>query len=152
MKKLSLLILTVLALGACDKKESTLELATAEDYAIVKAEVSKESSPGIVLNPIIKSGKRGDMIVDMVVPVEATPQLKAIYQKKKTAKFLSIDMVELQKINPQRNPYAKSGTDYCLVNIITREGAVGNCDARIFCGPLENINYNDYYAVELCKE
>jgi hypothetical protein len=146
MKRLSL-FLTILVLSACDNQKIE---TTAEDYEIVKAEVFKSVPTGPNssrnINPMIKSGPRGDM----VIPVEATPELKAIYQKKKTAKFLSIDMIELQRINPERNPYVKSGQEYCFANILIKHDT--KCDLRLVCGNFDNMNFNELYAVELCKE
>ena len=146
MKRLSL-FLTVLVLGACDRPKIE---TTVEDYETVKAEVSKSVPTGPnssrAINPIIKSGPRGDMII----PVEATAKLKAIYQKTKTAKFLSVSPFEIQKINAERNPYVKSGQEYCFANILIKHDT--KCDLRLVCGDFNNMNFDELYAVELCKE
>jgi hypothetical protein len=153
MRKTSLIALSAIALCACEKDDASG--TTAEDYEIVKAEVGKKSAPGVAKYPIIKIGLLGDVLI----PVEATPQLKAIYQNKKTAKFWSITLDEKSREQYNaRNPYVKTKTEYCLINIMfaddmAKNGWEGNsCDTRLVCAPVDDIDYNEFYAVELCRD
>ena len=97
---------------------------------------------GFDCRPGIATGEMGDFLVS----VPETEELRKIANGQKNAKFLSV-------FNP--NSYAKPG--YCLINIIpysTREqmGTPDNdCNYRIYCGAPEHMNYDEFYAVEVCN-
>ena len=97
---------------------------------------------GFDCRPGVATGEMGDFLVS----VPETEELRKIANSQKDAKFLSV-------FNP--NTYAKAG--YCLINIIpysTREkmGDPDNdCNYRIYCGAPEFMNYDEFYAVEVCN-
>ena len=88
---------------------------------------------------------KGDM-GDFIVRVPETPELREIANGNKNAMFLSVQ-------NP--NQYARAG--YCLINIIpfnTMEKmgiSENNCHYRIYCGAPTTMNYDEFYAVEVCE-
>lgn len=91
---------------------------------------------------VIATGDGGDFLIRL-------PQTNALYnitRAEKNAKFLSIE-------NPKQ--YAESG--YCLVNVVPyntveKLGIPSNtCHYRIYCGASENMDYDQYYAVEVCE-
>ena len=96
---------------------------------------------GFDCRPGVATGEMGDFLVS----VPETEELRKIANSQKDAKFLSV-------FNP--NTYAKAG--YCLINIIpysTREkmgDPDNNCNYRIYCGAQEFMNYDEFYAVEVC--
>lgn len=128
MKKL-LFLLPVLALCACQ------ENATTDDYATLKAELSANTPQ------VIATGTMGDFLIK----IPETPALKKIASKRKTSKFLSI-----------QNPNSLSAEGYCLVNIIPAltferlDTPDNTCNYRIYCGAPSSMNYDKFYAVELC--
>ncbi|MDR0726576.1 MAG: hypothetical protein LBF37_00770 [Rickettsiales bacterium] len=128
-------------LCGCDK--SVAGTATSEDYAVVQAEIKKNDNAGLN-NPIIATGERGYFLIK----IAATDKIKAIGDKKKTAMFLSVE---------QPWEYLAYGEGYCLVNIIPYNTmkAMGaehsTCHYRLFCGAASEVNYDEMYAVELCK-
>ena len=90
---------------------------------------------------VVADGDQGDFLIRLP---ESEALLK-IANKTKNAKFLSV-------FNP--NSYAKAG--YCLLNIIpynTME-KLGwknkGCQYRLYCGAPEFMDYDQYYAVEVC--
>ncbi len=91
---------------------------------------------------ILTTGKSGDFL--HIIP--ETPELLKIANKQKNSKFVSI-------FNP--NSYAKPG--YCLVNVVpyktlkTLGAETSGCNYRIYCGAPEYMNYDEFYAVEVCK-
>ena len=92
--------------------------------------------------PVLVTGEMGDFLIKL----PATDELRKIANKQKNAKFLSV-------FNP--NSYAKAG--YCLLNIIpysTME-KLGwenkDCHYRLYCGAPEFMDYDQYYAVEVCN-
>lgn len=91
--------------------------------------------------PVLVTGEMGDFLIKL----PATDELRKIANKQKNAKFLSV-------FNP--NSYAKTG--YCLINIIPystmeKMGDPDNdCNYRIYCGAPEFMNYDEFYAVEVC--
>ena len=92
-------------------------------------------------DPVLTTGDQGDFLIRLP---ESEALLK-IANKTKNAKFLSV-------FNP--NSYAKAG--YCLLNIIpynTME-KLGwenkDCHYRLYCGAPEFMDYDQYYAVEVC--
>lgn len=93
-------------------------------------------------DPVLTTGDQGDFLIRLP---ESEALLK-IANKTKNAKFLSV-------FNP--NSYAKAG--YCLLNIIpysTME-KLGwenkDCHYRLYCGAPEFMDYDQYYAVEVCN-
>lgn len=133
MKKI-LFITTLIALPlftACEKEQTP----TKEDYAILQNAVQ------VADTTIITIGDQGDFLIKL----QKTDEIQAIYNKQKTAKFLSIS-------DPKQ--YIEEG--YCLLNVIpvnTMEqiGTPDNtCHYRLYCGNAKNMNYDNLYAVELC--
>jgi hypothetical protein len=96
---------------------------------------------GFDCRPGIATGEMGDFLVS----VPETEELRKIANSQKNAKFLSV-------FNP--NSYSKQG--YCLINIIPystmeKMGTPNNdCNYRIYCGAPEFMNYDEFYAVEVC--
>lgn len=92
-------------------------------------------------NNVIATGEMGDFLVS----VPETEELRKIANSQKNAKFLSV-------FNP--NSYAKQG--YCLINIIPYSAMEkmgtpnSDCNYRIYCGVPEFMNYDEFYAVEVC--
>lgn len=93
-------------------------------------------------DPVLTTGDQGDFLIRLP---ESEALLK-IANKTKNVKFLST-------FNP--NSYAKAG--YCLLNIIpysTME-MLGwenkDCHYRLYCGAPEFMDYDQYYAVEVCN-
>lgn len=92
-------------------------------------------------DPVLTTGEQGDFLIRLP---ESEALLK-IANKTKNVKFLSV-------FNP--NSYSKKG--YCLLNIIpysTME-KLGwdntDCHYRLYCGAPEFMDYDQYYAVEIC--
>lgn len=96
---------------------------------------------GFDCRPGIATGEMGDFLIS----VPETEELRKIANEQKNAKFLSV-------FNP--NSYAKTG--YCLINIIPystmeKMGTLNDkCHYRIYCGAPEFMNYDEFYAVEVC--
>ena len=92
-------------------------------------------------DPVLTTGDQGDFLIRLP---ESEALLK-IANKTKNAKFLSV-------FNP--NSYAKAG--YCLLNIIPHNTMekLGwknkGCQYRLYCGAPEFMDYDHYYAVEVC--
>ena len=91
---------------------------------------------------IFVTGDMGDFI--NIIP--ETSEIKDLFNKKaKTVKFLSIE-------NPKQ--YIKSG--YCLVDMVPYDtmkkmGTLDNgCHYRIYCGTVDDMNYDENYAIEVC--
>ncbi len=130
MKK-TLFILPLLALAACDN-------AIATDTDIIRNAID---ACGDECATVLTTGKLGDFLIR----IPENDDLRKIASGEKTAKFLST-------FNP--NSYARAG--YCLINIIPLStfqelGAPdNNCHYRIYCGAPEYMNYDEYYAVEVC--
>lgn len=91
---------------------------------------------------IIVNGEMGDYLIQL----PETKDLHKIATKQKDSKFQSV-------FNP--NSYAKA--DYCLVNVIPYNTmkALGtpesDCHYRIYCGAPEFMDYDEFYAVEVCR-
>lgn len=91
---------------------------------------------------VIAKGEMGDFLIQL----PETEELRKIANKKKNAKFLSV-------FNP--NSYTKTG--YCLVNVVPYNTMKqmgtpdNNCHYRIYCGAPEYMNYDEFYAVEVCN-
>jgi hypothetical protein len=138
MKKISMLVLVAAALCACHEKSN----AAPDDFATIVDEMKKNDDAGVG-NPVIVTGERGDFVIKL----QETEQLKAIANKQKNAKFLSVDA-------PKQ--YISDG--FCLVNIIPYNTMVAlgtpdnNCSYRLFCGSENDMNYDEFYAVELCGD
>lgn len=134
MKKIVLLV-SVLALTVCDKATA----AGSDDYKNLQQAMD---DCGEECAPVIATGDYGDFLIRM----PETDILRDISNKEKSAKFLSTE-------NPKR--YAESG--YCLVNVVPYNtmknlGIPNNtCHYRIYCGAPENMDYDQYYAVEVCE-
>jgi hypothetical protein len=140
VKNLCLALGLLASLCACDKPSKT-ESETAQDFAVVLAEIEKNDRVGNG-NMVIAQGELGDFIIRLA----ETDQLLAIMQKDKNAMFLSIE-------TPQK--YISDG--YCLVNVVplsTLE-AIGTpdsgCNYRLFCGSESDMKYDEMYAIELCQ-
>ncbi|MBQ6027820.1 MAG: hypothetical protein IJL21_04705 [Alphaproteobacteria bacterium] len=92
--------------------------------------------------PIIIHGEMGDYLIQL----PETEDLRKIANKQKDSKFLSV-------FNP--NSYTKDG--YCLVNVIPYNTMKelgtpdSNCNYRIYCGAPEHMDYDEFYAVEVCR-
>ena len=90
---------------------------------------------------VLATGEMGDYLIK----VPETKELHEIANKQKNTKFLSV-------FNP--NSYTQTG--YCLVNIlplntIQKLHMPNNyCHYRIYCGAPEYVNYDEFYAVEVC--
>ena len=137
MKRIIILSL-VLPLIACDKApevQQSTGAATPADFTTVMNEMQKAD------RHILAGGDQGDFLIK----IENTDAIKDVASRDKNAKFLSID-------NPKQ--YIEDG--FCLLNIIPKVTIekMGNpdsrCHYRLFCG--DTMNYDEYYAVELCKE
>ena len=82
---------------------------------------------------------------DFLIRLPETPELREIANSNKNAMFLSVH-------NP--NQFSKDG--YCLINIVPfntmkKLGMPENtCNYRIYCGSPEFMNYDEFYAVEVC--
>lgn len=91
---------------------------------------------------VLATGEMGDFLIQ----IPETEELRKITNNQKNAKFLSV-------FNP--NSYAKVG--YCLVNVIPystmeKMGTPYNgCHYRIYCGAPEFMNYDEFYAIEVCN-
>lgn len=126
MNKLFLL-LPVIALVGCDKRT---------DYEIVQNEIIGKEIP------IIATGTMGDFMIK----IPETKALKKIANKTKNSKFLSVE-----------NPKSMSEEGFCLINTIPlntwkKLGSENNhCHYRIYCGAPEFMNYDEFYAVEVCE-
>ena len=96
---------------------------------------------GAECDPVLTTGEQGDFLIRLP---ESEALLK-IANKTKNAKFLSV-------FNP--NSYSKKG--YCLLNIIPFDTMekLGwentDCHYRLYCGAPDFIDYDQYYAVEIC--
>lgn len=90
---------------------------------------------------VLTTGEMGDFLIQL----PETKELRKIANKQKNAKFLSV-------FNP--NSYTKAG--YCLVNVVPYntmkklETPDNHCHYRIYCGAPEFMNYDEFYAVEVC--
>ena len=91
--------------------------------------------------PVLATGEMGDFLIQL----PETEELRKIANGQKNAKFLSV-------FNP--NQYTKAG--YCLVNVVPyntmkQMGTLDDyCHYRIYCGAPEFMNYDEFYAVEVC--
>lgn len=90
---------------------------------------------------VLTTGEHGDFLIR----IPENDELRKIASGTKTVKFLSAFNL---------NSYARAG--HCLINIIPyktfQEMGIPshNCHYRIYCGAPEYMNYNEYYAVEVC--
>lgn len=90
--------------------------------------------------PVLATGEMGDFLIQL----PETEELRKVANEQKNAKFLSV-------FNP--NQYAKAG--YCLVNVVPYDTMKklempDNDCYRIYCGAPEFMNYDEFYAVEVC--
>ncbi len=91
-------------------------------------------------SPVLATGEMGDFLIQL----PETEELRKVANGQKNAKFLSV-------FNP--NQYTKAG--YCLVNVVPYytmkklEMPDNDC-YRIYCGAPEFMNYDEFYAVEVC--
>lgn len=118
--------------------DTGLDSEKSEKYITIQREMESCDDCGRVL----ASGDDGDFIIQL----PETNALKNITRADKNAKFLSVFNL---------NHYAKAG--YCLVNVIPyntmKKLDLPNktCSYRIYCGAPELMDYNQYYAVEVCQ-
>jgi hypothetical protein len=125
----------------CGCEKPVPKSATAQDFAVVLAEIKKNDELGDG-NIVIAQGKLGDFIIRLA----ETDQLLAIMKKDKNARFLSVE-------TPKK--YISDG--YCLVNVVPHNTleAIGmpnsGCNYRLFCGSESDMKYDEMYAAELCQ-
>ena len=137
MKKLSLFALAAVTLAACDAPAPT-----PEDFNAIQTEIQQDAATNGVTQ-IVALGTSGDY----VIALPETDVLREIANKKQTVAFMSID-------NPAQ--YVTEGK--CLLNIIPDNtmqmmGTPENkCGFRLFCGTADDMNNNQFYAVEVCSE
>lgn len=130
MKKV-LFLLPVLILTACDNQLS--------QNKTIQNELKR---CGDECGQIIANGELGDFLIKL----PETAALRNIANSNKNAKFLSI-----------KDPKQYSMSGYCLLNIIPLKameklGTPENtCNYRLYCGAPENMNYDEFYAVEICE-
>ena len=130
MKK-TLFILPLLALTACDK-------SNASNIDIIH---NAMDACGDECAIVLTVGERGDFLIR----IPESDALREIASGEKNSKFLSTE---------QPKNFAQTG--FCLVNVIPyntfKEMGTpdNNCHYRIYCGAPEHMNYDEYYAVEVC--
>lgn len=130
MKK-TLFILPLLALTACDS-------ATTPDADIIRNAIN---ACGDECATVLTTGEHGDFLIR----IPENKELRKIASREKNVKFLSTS-----------NPKSYAQTGHCLINIIPYNTfqEMGtperNCHYRIYCGAPEYMNYDEYYAVEVC--
>lgn len=139
MKKLSLFAIAAATLAACDSTPTT---PTPADFKTIEMEIQNNA----VANgqtTILSLGAQGDYIIAL----PATDALLEIAAKQKTVAFMSVS---------DGAQYVADGT--CLLNIIPDNtmqmmGTPENkCNFRLFCGTADDMNNNQFYAVEVCSE
>ena len=137
MKKLSALALATIALTACGDNAPT-----PADFATIETEIQNSATADTPIS-IVALGANGDY----VIALPANETVTAIAAKKKSVAFLSVE-------NPAQ--YVTEGK--CLLNIIPQNTMMAmntpenKCNFRLFCGTSDDINNNEFYAVELCSE
>ena len=137
MKKLSLLAIAAVALAACGDQKPT-----PADFATIETEINNTTSSEQPIS-IVALGAAGDYIISL----PANEAVLAVAAKEKSVTFLSVETPE-QYITE----------DTCLLNIIPDNTMAAmntpenKCNFRLFCGTAEDINNNEFYAVELCSE
>ncbi len=120
-------------------RDTGMDTDKSEEYITVQREIANADDAS---SRVIAEGDSGDFLIKL----SETDALRNIFRAEKNAKFLSVS-------NP--NQYAESG--YCLINIIPyntmkKLGTPNNtCNYRIYCGGAESMDYDQYYAVEVCE-
>lgn len=97
---------------------------------------------GDTCDTVIATGEMGDFLIQL----PETKDLRKIATKQKDSKFQSV-------FNP--NSYSKQG--YCLVNVVPYSAMEklgtpeSDCHYRIYCGAPKFMDYDEFYAVEVCR-